>query len=126
MEDQSYMVCYYHGSVHYCWPWQYEWEKFTKKDSAVKFSCIPKIMKNEGEMMEELTIRRRRAWISTLSIKMRGFVIGILCLAKLQNSGTNLILTESQHYILVIRRDGSGFILNSMLTELNDARGDKK
>ena len=38
-----------------------------KKDSAVKFSRVPKIVKNEGEMMEELTTRRRRAWISAIS-----------------------------------------------------------
>ena len=38
-----------------------------KKDSAVKFSRVPKIVKNEGEMIEELTTRRRRAWISAIS-----------------------------------------------------------
>ena len=38
-----------------------------KKDSAVKFSCIPKILNNEGEMIEELTTRRIRAWISAIS-----------------------------------------------------------
>ena len=38
-----------------------------KKDSAVKFSRVPKIVKNEGEMMEKLTTRRRRAWISAIS-----------------------------------------------------------
>ena len=30
-----------------------------KKDSVVKFSCVPKIVKNEGEVIEELTTRRR-------------------------------------------------------------------
>ena len=63
MKDQSYMGFCYHGSVYYCWLWQQEW----KKDSAVKFSRVPKIVKNEGEMMEELTTRRRRAWISAIS-----------------------------------------------------------
>ena len=38
-----------------------------KKDSAVKFSRVPKIVQNEGEMIEELTTRRRRAWISAIS-----------------------------------------------------------
>ena len=38
-----------------------------KKDSAVKFSRVSKIVKNEGEMMEELSTRRRRAWISAIS-----------------------------------------------------------
>ena len=38
-----------------------------KKDSAVKFSRVPKIVKNEGEMIKELTTRRRRAWISAIS-----------------------------------------------------------
>ena len=38
-----------------------------KKDSAVKFSRVPKIVKNKGEMIDELTTRRRRAWISAIS-----------------------------------------------------------
>ena len=38
-----------------------------KKDSVVKFSRVPKIVKNEGEVIEELTTRRRRAWISAIS-----------------------------------------------------------
>ena len=42
-------------------------KKFTKKDSVVKFSRVPKIVKNEGEMIEELMTRRRRAWISAIS-----------------------------------------------------------
>ncbi|XP_044165243.1 uncharacterized protein LOC122949175 [Acropora millepora] len=37
--------------------------------------------------------------LRTISLKMKGFVLGILCLAKLPNSGTNLILTGSQHYL---------------------------
>ena len=53
--------------VHYCGLWQQEWKKFTKKDSAVKFSRVSKIVKNEGEMIEELTTRKRRAWISAIS-----------------------------------------------------------
>ena len=43
--------------------------------------------------------------LRTISLKMRGFVLGILYLAKLPNSGTNLILTGSQHYISATRRD---------------------
>ena len=37
-----------------------------KKDSAVKFSRVPKIVKNEGEMMEELTTRPQlfKSWIA--------------------------------------------------------------
>ena len=31
------------------------------------FSRVPKIVKKEGEMMEELTTRRRRPWISAIS-----------------------------------------------------------
>ena len=43
-------------------------EKVPKKmDSVVKFSPVPKIIKNEGEVIEELTTRRRRAWISAIS-----------------------------------------------------------
>ena len=38
-----------------------------KMDSVVKFSPVPKIIKNEGEVIEELTTRRRRAWISAIS-----------------------------------------------------------
>ncbi|XP_067046027.1 uncharacterized protein [Acropora muricata] len=38
-----------------------------KKDSVVKFSRVPKIVKNEGEVIEELTTRRRQAWISAIS-----------------------------------------------------------
>ena len=38
-----------------------------KKDSVVKFSRVLKIVKNEGEVIEELTTRRRRAWISAIS-----------------------------------------------------------
>ena len=33
----------------------------------MRFSRVPKIVKNGGEMLEELTIRRRRAWLSTIS-----------------------------------------------------------
>ena len=33
----------------------------------MKFSRVPKIVKNEGEMIEELMTRRRRAWISAIS-----------------------------------------------------------
>ena len=38
-----------------------------KKDSAVKFSRVPKIVNNKVEMMEELTTRRRRARVSAIS-----------------------------------------------------------
>ena len=38
-----------------------------KKDSVVKFSRVLKIVKNEGEVIEELTTRRRQAWISAIS-----------------------------------------------------------
>ena len=38
-----------------------------KKDSVVKFCRVPKIVKNEGEVIEELTTSRRRAWISAIS-----------------------------------------------------------
>ena len=38
-----------------------------KRDFVVKFSRVPKIVKNEGEVIEELTTRRRRAWISATS-----------------------------------------------------------
>ena len=38
-----------------------------KMDSVVKFSGVPKIVKNEGEVIEELTTRRRRARISAIS-----------------------------------------------------------
>ena len=67
MKDQYYIVCFYHGFVHYCWLWQREWNKFTKKDSVVEFSRVPKLVKNEGEVIEELTTRRRRAWSSAIS-----------------------------------------------------------
>ena len=33
----------------------------------MRFSRVPKIVKNGGEMLEELTIRRRRAWLSAIS-----------------------------------------------------------
>ena len=33
----------------------------------MKFSRVPKIVKNEGEVIEELTTRRRRAWSSAIS-----------------------------------------------------------
>ena len=81
-------------SVHCCWLWQQERKKFTKKDSVVKFSRVPKFVKNESEVIEELTTRRRRAWISgiirTISLKMRGFVLGILSGQAAQLSGTNV------------------------------------
>ena len=67
MKDQYYIVRYYRGSVYYCWLWQQEWKKFTKKYSVVKFSRVPKIVKNEREVIEKLTTRRRRAWISAIS-----------------------------------------------------------
>ena len=38
-----------------------------KKDSVVKVSPVPKIVKKKEEVIEELTTRRRRAWISTIS-----------------------------------------------------------
>ena len=38
-----------------------------KEDSVVKFSRVPKIVKNEGEVIEELTTTGRRAWISAIS-----------------------------------------------------------
>ena len=41
--------------------------KNSKKNDSVKFSCIPKIVKHEGEIMEELKTRRRRAWLSAIS-----------------------------------------------------------
>ena len=44
-----------------------EWKKFTKKESVVKDSRVPKIGLTEGEVLEELTTRRRRAWISAIS-----------------------------------------------------------
>ena len=66
MKDQYFIVCYYHGYVHYCWLWQQEWKKFTKKESVVKFSRVPKIVLTEGEVLEEFTTRRR-AWISAIS-----------------------------------------------------------
>ena len=60
----------------------------------MKFSRVPKFVKNEGEVIEELTTRRRRAWISgiirTISLKMRGFVLGILYGQAAQLSGTNV------------------------------------
>ena len=43
-----------------------EWKKFTKKESVVKFSRVPKIVLTEGEVLQELTTRRR-AWISAIS-----------------------------------------------------------
>ena len=84
MKYQYYIICYYHGSVHYCWLWLQEWKKFTKKDSVVKFSRVPKIVENEGEhgFQPEVAMTLR-----TIRLKMRGFVLGILCLAKLPNSG---------------------------------------
>ena len=66
MKDQYFIACYYHGYVHYCCLWQQEWKKFTKKESVVKFSRVPKIVLTEGEVLEELTTRRR-AWISAIS-----------------------------------------------------------
>ena len=41
--------------------------KSLKKKDSVRFSRVPKIVKNGGEMLEELTIRRRRAWLSAIS-----------------------------------------------------------
>ena len=41
--------------------------KSLKKNNPVRFSHVPKIVKNEGEMTEELTTRRRRAWLSAIS-----------------------------------------------------------
>ena len=41
--------------------------KGLKKNDPVRFSRVPKIVKNEGEMTEELTTRRRRAWLSAIS-----------------------------------------------------------
>ena len=38
-----------------------------KKHSVVKFSCVPKIVKNEGKVIEELMSRRSQAWISAIS-----------------------------------------------------------
>ena len=38
-----------------------------KKESVEKFSCAPKIVMTEGKVLEEMTIRRRRAWISAIS-----------------------------------------------------------
>lgn len=40
-----------------------------KKDSVVKFSRVAKIVKNEREVGEELTTRRRRAWISAMTLR---------------------------------------------------------
>ena len=37
-----------------------------KNDSVVKFGRAPKIVKNEGEVIEELTTRRQ-AWVSAIS-----------------------------------------------------------
>ena len=33
----------------------------------MEFSRVPKLVKNEGEVIEELTTRRRRAWSSAIS-----------------------------------------------------------
>ena len=33
----------------------------------MKFSCAPKLIKNEGKVIEELTTRRRQAWSSAIS-----------------------------------------------------------
>ena len=63
---------------------------------------------------------------TAISLNMRGFVIGILFLAKPPNSGTSLMLTGFQHYLSATQRDCSGLILNSVLTELNDGRDDKQ
>ena len=41
--------------------------KSLKKNDPVRFSRVPKIVNNEGEMTEELTTRRRRAWLSAIS-----------------------------------------------------------
>ena len=41
--------------------------KSLKKKDPVRFSRVPKIVENEGEMTEELTTRRRRAWLSAIS-----------------------------------------------------------
>ena len=38
-----------------------------KRDSVVKFSRVPKIVKNEGEVIEELTPRKGWAWLSAVS-----------------------------------------------------------
>ena len=38
-----------------------------KKDSVVRYSRVPKMVKNKGEVIEELTTRKRRAWISAIS-----------------------------------------------------------
>ena len=73
----------------------------------MRFSHVSKIEKNEGEMTEELTTRRRWVWPSTIShddltedkLESERFVIGTLCLARLPNAGINLMLTGSWHYI---------------------------
>ena len=41
--------------------------KSLKKKDPLRFSRVPKIVNNEGEMTEELTTRRRRAWLSAIS-----------------------------------------------------------
>ena len=77
--------------------------KSLKKKDPVRFSHVSKIEKNEGEMTEELTTRRRRVWPSTIShddltedkLESERFVKGILCLARLPNAGINLMLTGS-------------------------------
>ena len=69
----------------------------------MKFSRVPKIVENEGEhgFQPEVAMTLR-----TIRLKMRGFVLGILCLAKLPNSGTNLIYIDwPQRYISATRRD---------------------
>ena len=38
-----------------------------KMESVVKFSRVPKIVMTRGEVLEELTTRRSRAWISAIS-----------------------------------------------------------
>ena len=100
----------------------------------MRFSSISKIVKNEGEMTEELTTRRWRALLSTISrddlaedkLENKRFVIGILCLGRLPNAGINLMLTGSRHYISVTQRNCSKLILNLMRTELSDERSNKK
>ena len=106
-----------------------------KKDSVVKFSRVPKIVKNEGEVIEELTTRRRRAWISAISrddltddklenerVCSRHFVSGQ---AAKQWDQFDIDWVPTLH-LGHTKRPHHHLIDPQMLTELNDGRGDKK
>ena len=41
--------------------------KKSKKDQGIKFYLVPAVITDEGELIEKLTLERRRKWISAIS-----------------------------------------------------------